>query len=870
MLNKIIVTRTGGYPSNIQLSGDIKGLRQSLKDELGIISADTADVVIPFTKATAYILLCYQKKFPNDIDIQDDIIIEYGKKTTDPTTYLISDPYKQRKYLIVELPSFVPSYTSLAFQARLCWSKEIKKKYLPFHRIYTGLMLLKNFHHDFLPSISIGVTCPIDNNKYIVAHSLSELRGYGLDTLQMYNYAYNLNNKRLAEFKINDVLDLLLYKPNKYKVIDFSKAVDIKDAVLNSEEAIVVKAKYRSMSYRVTRNTNIDINIIQLVSTYDNCETVYSIPCFGNTRFFESLKVNDPITFTCKNKYMSGPTRLVAGVDILPVYPYSRNNGINEEFINNTLLETLFLMKEGGGYNIDYLDVNFYDILKRLHFPTDKAEAKDANSAMAQLELFYLKMLLEEEQGTDENKKGISKGDKSDLTKLAIMSLPYDLTTGQKKAFIKIVKLLKSDKRGQILLSGDVGSGKTVLANMASVYAVENGYQVVYLAPTNILAEQLYKSIQAFVEPLNRKIKVEFMNQHRVGKSEKQLQERINSGDVDIIVGTHGVSNYNIPKLGLLIIDEQQKFGVNVKEKLVKPNGQGVYPDVLMMTATPIPSTIAKVFYGSSQLIQLKDKPVERVKIISQCLESDDSLHALEQLKDKMSEELAKGNQIYVVANLVVDDKIDGEEDIGDNVVIKRHTVKEAVDKLKQIFPNENVLGIHGKLKQETQDRIMQKFRRKEGNILVGSTILEVGIDIRDATMMIILDADRYGVATLHQLRGRVGRGNKESYCYFVYDQIANEGAKERLAMICNEDDGFKLALNDLQERKEGDITGTMQHGYIRGRYCTLQNFTKYLPQVEEDIKRVYATGNRQKALQDARAYFSLPISDNEELTQHS
>lgn len=459
--------------------------------------------------------------------------------------------------------------------------------------------------------------------------------------------------------------------------------------------------------------------------------------------------------------------------------------------------------------------------IKTIHFPNSLQEAELARQSFALQEFLLLQIVLTKAKQKNVVKQKVSKYEiKRSLLTPFKNKLKFDFTKAQKKAINEIFSDMMNNKAMNRMLMGDVGSGKTVVALSAILLAVENGYQTAIIAPTELLAEQHYLTFKNMLEGLNVNIELITSSSLKSKKKQKEILPQIENGTTNIIVGTHSVmqDRINFKNLSLVIIDEQHRFGVLQKASAL---AKGNNPDVLMMTATPIPRGLAMTIYGEMTVSVLDELPPNRTPIQTFCLSENIAYM-------NAKEEIDKGNQIYIVYPLV-------EE--SDKSELKSAT--QEAEKLSQtVFKNNRVALLHGKMKPKEKNEVMMKFKNKEFDILIATTVIEVGIDVPNATMIIIQHADRYGLATLHQLRGRVGRGQKKSYCILVSD-AKGQTAKQRLQIMTSTTDGFKIASEDLKMRGPGEFTGTMQHGFPEfkaGDIIKDVKLIEYAKQVAVDI----------------------------------
>ena len=434
--------------------------------------------------------------------------------------------------------------------------------------------------------------------------------------------------------------------------------------------------------------------------------------------------------------------------------------------------------------------------IKTIHFPNSLQEAELARQSFALQEFLLLQIVLTKaKQKNVIKQKGIRYEIKRNLLTPFKNKLKFEFTNAQKKAINEIFSDMMSTKIMNRMLMGDVGSGKTVVALSAILLAVENGYQTAIVAPTELLAEQHYLTFKNMLKGLNVNIELVTSSTLKSKKKQKEILPQIENGTTNIIVGTHSVmqDRINFKNLSLVIIDEQHRFGVLQKASAV---AKGNNPDVLMMTATPIPRGLAMTIYGEMSVSVIDELPPNRTPIETYCLSENIAYM-------NAKEEIEKGNQIYIVYPLV---------DESDKIELKSAT-QEAQKLSETIFKDNKVALLHGKMKPKEKNDVMIKFKNKEYDILIATTVIEVGIDVPNATMIIIQHANRYGLATLHQLRGRVGRGQKKSFCILVSD-AKGKIAKQRLKIMTSTCDGFKIASEDLKMRGPGEFTGTIQHGF--------------------------------------------------------
>jgi ATP-dependent DNA helicase RecG len=468
--------------------------------------------------------------------------------------------------------------------------------------------------------------------------------------------------------------------------------------------------------------------------------------------------------------------------------------------------------------------LEIYSALRSIHFPGSWEELEQARHRLKFDELFYLQLLLAyRKREVKLEQQGVAFDVKSTLARRLVDSLPFELTRAQRRVIREIADDMSSSRPMSRLLQGDVGSGKTVVALIAMLIAIENGYQAVFMAPTEVLAEQHFHTLKNFLRDIP--INMIFLIGGQRRRHRREILEQVKSGSARLIVGTHALIQEPVEfhQLGLAVIDEQHRFGVLqravLREKAWKSSQRPIHPDVLVMTATPIPRSLALTAYGDLDVSVIDEMPKHR-RPIQTMLKSDSER---EQVYEFVRREIAKGRQAYIVYPLIEEsEKIDLQ------------AATKNFERLRdETFRNLTVELIHGRMPPETKDEIMDKFKLGKINILVATTVIEVGIDVPNATMMVIENAERFGLAQLHQLRGRVGRGSEQSYCILVAkgrtfaphssrpilsleeqsEEMERRKAETRLRTIMETTDGFKIAEVDLALRGPGEFFGTKQSG---------------------------------------------------------
>ncbi|MGI6484963.1 MAG: ATP-dependent DNA helicase RecG [Tepidanaerobacteraceae bacterium] len=506
---------------------------------------------------------------------------------------------------------------------------------------------------------------------------------------------------------------------------------------------------------------------------------------------------------------------------ILPVYPLTK--GLSQKIVRKTtknvvdsidnieeILPEVVLKK--------YSLMSLTDALRSIHFPKDFNMLKKARHRLAFQEFltFQLSLGLVKQHLLGTNR--INYYHNTDLT-LFISGLPFKLTSGQKKVLRDIVDDLKKDKNMNRLIQGDVGCGKTVVACAALFLAAKNGYQGAMMAPTEILAEQHFLTLKKFLCPHN--IKVEILRGGMPNKEKNLILHGAKNGTVDIVVGTHALiqKDVHFNKLGMVITDEQHRFGVKQREAFIK---KGQLPDVLVMSATPIPRTVALVLYSDLDISTIEVMPDGRKTVETYVVGK--KMQA--RVYDFMAREVKSGHRAYVVCPAVEDNQLDLA-----NVLNLQKYLKQNYSEIKTEI-------LHGRLKPDEKDEVIERFISGQTQVVIATTVIEVGVDVANATLMIIENAERFGLAQLHQLRGRVGRSSLKSYCILISDSKDNN-ARERLIFLMKCHDGFEIAQKDLELRGPGEFLGYKQHGFGQFKTANMLDNIQILEQTKNLSKKI-------------------------------
>ena len=467
--------------------------------------------------------------------------------------------------------------------------------------------------------------------------------------------------------------------------------------------------------------------------------------------------------------------------------------------------------------------------LKNIHFPEDLQITNLARSRLAFDELFYLELMLALRKKRIHREEGIAFQKPGNLVRSAVKMLPFELTQAQKKVLREIASDMMAEHSMHRLLQGDVGSGKTIVALVAMLMAVESGYQAALMAPTEILAEQHHITLHQMLESLG--VKTALLTSSVLGTERKIILEDIAEGRAKVIIGTHALIQKKVDffKLGLVVIDEQHRFGVMQRAKLKQ---KGISPDVLVMTATPIPRSLALTLYGDLDVSVIDSLPPGRKEIKT-------SLHggnSKSEIYEFLEKELQKGHQAYIVYPLVEESDLKTQNSW--KADLKAATQSYEFLK-KEIFPHRRLALLHGRIKSKERESIMQAFRAGGYDILVATTVVEVGVDVPNATVMVIEHAERFGLSQLHQLRGRIGRGEDQSFCLLVANPPLSEEAQKRLKALSAISDGFKISEIDLKLRGPGEFFGTRQHGLPELKIADIVADAKLLSQARNWAFRV-------------------------------
>ena len=679
------------------------------------------------------------------------------------------------------------------------------------------------------------------------------------------NSAANSAPNLLKKIGIESVFDAIFYLPRKY--IDQTNPIESFAGLFPGENVVVVG----EVESAYTSNGRIPRTVVNVkVSDSTTVEVVF----FRQPWIARITKKGTSVVVNGKyGEYRGKPQ--VSGVSIernsadtkpvVPVYKQSPQNGMTTKFLSKVVAESLDLA--GNIKTPDYLDDvlnrNIVNVLRKVHEPETIQEQEEAREDMALYEMVLLQSLIQYNNSISPTASTVvsAENHKDPIVKeLIAKHLPFVLTSDQHTAVERLCDELASGSAENILLSADVGAGKTIIAQLGALRAVEAGSQAVLAAPTEVLARQLYEKTVDLVS-YRDDIKVAYLTGKTKAKERKELEKCISSGEVDIVVGTHvTLSNphmYN--SLGFVCIDEQHKFGAAQRSAISEAissktnSDKNKTPVVMQQTATPIPRSMAQGLFGSMSILRLSQKPNGRKPILTKWVRRSPSF--MSHKKDdavwkSLDKEIDKGNQAFVIAPFVTDSAF--IEDVS--------SVEALYESLStKVFPHRRIAVIHGKMKSQDVEETMKKVRNKEYDIVIASTVVEVGVDIPDATFIAIMSADRLGIASLHQLRGRVGRNDKQSYCVLVSNS-ESENSVSRMQALESSNDGFELAEMDLKNRGAGKLLGSEQSGESEIRFSNDIMYPELLQLSYDKAREMIVSSRSDIALKDAESYFGKDI----------
>ena len=629
---------------------------------------------------------------------------------------------------------------------------------------------------------------------------LENIKGIGPKTLSYLN-----------KININTIEDLITHFPYKYEVL---KRSDVES--LNDNDKIIIDGIVETIPiiFRFKKNMN------KMQFSINANGKLLKVNIFNRAFLKPNITISKKVVII--GKYDKKNNLIIASdiilnsdlndIKIIPFYRTTENlnkktihNLINNALENNKLIDYIpnYISSK---YSFIEKNISLYNV----HNPKDINSLKQSMLRLKYEELFMFMLKINILKDKKSNyTKGYNRNININFINDFISSLPFELTIDQKKCINEIINDLNSDNRMNRLLQGDVGSGKTIVALIAILGMITSGFQCALMAPTEILANQHYETFKKILKDT----KIELLTGSINKKKKEEINKKLLNNEIDLIIGTHALIEDNVlfNNLGLIVTDEQHRFGVNQRNNL---KNKGLMPDILYMSATPIPRTYALTIYGDMDISTIKTMPTGRKKINTIVKNETEIKDVLYMIKN----ELDLNHQIYVVAPLIEDENND--------------SVTKLVRQYSLAFKKYNIGMLHGKMKPKEKDDVMYKFINKQIDILISTTVIEVGVDVKNATMIVIHNAELFGLSTLHQLRGRVGRNNLDSYCIL----IGNENNK-RLKILSSTNDGFKISEEDFMLRGSGDIFGIRQSGDMNFKIADLKKDYKILLQASNDSK---------------------------------
>jgi ATP-dependent DNA helicase RecG len=655
---------------------------------------------------------------------------------------------------------------------------------------------------------------------------LSDIKGLGPKSLEY-----------LSNIGINNIDDLVSYYPYRHDIIVLNDIKEAQDGDHVTIECIVdsvpltrrFRANMSSLTFRAMSNKKmIAVVIFNRAFLKNNIKPGSVITVIGKYDLKKNTVVASDIKF---EKLVTGSIESV----------YHLTNGLTGKSLRKYISEALLTYDNYIDYIPEYLNEKYKFISKKdavnmIHNPKNEDEVKQALVKLKYEELFeFMFKINYMKEINKENKSGYIRNiDPEDINDF-IRGLPFELTADQNSAVEEIYKDMTSSRRMNRMLQGDVGSGKTIVSIIAAYINYLSKHQTALMAPTEVLATQHYETIKKILESTN--VRVDLLVGSMKKKDKDEVVEKLKSGKIDFIIGTHALISENVTfkNLGLVITDEQHRFGVNQRASL---KNKGLLPDTLYMSATPIPRTFALTIYGDMDITNIKTKPAGR-KEIKTVIKNDKELISVYEM---MKNEIDNHHQVYIVSPL-----------IEESDVIDLTTVNEIKRNIELYFKGSVKCGImHGKLSKQDKEKVMNDYKDGKLDILISTTVIEVGIDVKNATLMVIYDAERFGLATLHQLRGRVGRNEYESTCVLIGSE-----KNERLKVLTESNDGFYITEKDYEMRGEGDLFGVKQSGDMEFKVSNLHKDMKILLQAKVDSKE-FLDNNINNSFENYKEYAKI------------
>ncbi|GAB4353179.1 MAG: ATP-dependent DNA helicase RecG [Candidatus Abyssubacteria bacterium] len=660
------------------------------------------------------------------------------------------------------------------------------------------------------------------SRKSPISQSVTLCKGVGPTTASL-----------LGNLRILTIEDLLLHVPRSY--LDRRRIATIA-SVEPSGAAVIQGQITRIQTFRPSRRLKITKCVItdataSLEAVWFNQPYLSKTLCKGATAIFSgTVSSNRGLQLINPDiEPVDEETRPLHTLGLIPVYPLTE--GVGQKKLRR-------LMRDALSDWFDQIEENLpawirkkwrllprNEALKALHFPQNPAEATRARERLAFEEFLRLQLVIQSE-ASSESDKGVAHDAPPTLTRDFESRLSFRLTDAQRRTLATVIRKMEAPRKMNVLLQGDVGSGKTVVAAYSMLKALENQRQAVLMAPTEILAEQHFRSLHQLLGEMN--LRIALLCGSLPPQEKRRTLARLASGEPLIVVGTHALieEKVSIPNASLIIIDEQHRFGVNQRAALGR---KGLNPDLVVMTATPIPRTLALTLYGGFDMLVIDQLPAGRRPIVTRHV--DESNRG--KMYDFVRDQLADGKQAFVVCPEIGDKATKRDASLS--------SLKQAIAEYRRNFPESRIELLHGRMSMEEREQAFSRFRHHASDILIATSIIEVGVDVPNATVMIIENADRFGVAQLHQLRGRVGRSHYKSYCFLMGAPSTPEAIK-RIEIMTSTHDGFEIAEQDMLLRGPGEFLGTAQSGLPSLRVGHLIRDARLMDRARETASEVLAS----------------------------
>ncbi len=646
-------------------------------------------------------------------------------------------------------------------------------------------------------------------------------------------YVKGMGQKRAEAFQkvgVQTVEDLLEYLPRRY--LDRSTILPIAQIQLDQETTVIGEVISKEIIRRGKRRL--------IVRIYDRSGVLEGV-WFNQVDVFNRIfEVGQTVAFSGKvGRYrhwqmvhpdfdiLSGKKEPLHTSQVIPIYPGTeglKKVGLNSYAIRRIIRNALEQYRDRIPETLPEHLRHKYQLITRaeayraIHFPNTMNEIDEALRRFKYEEIFYVQLLMALlHRQHHQEAAGIRFNIDNAFLSRVVKKLPFELTGAQRRVLREIYQDVTSGKTMNRLVQGDVGSGKTIVAVLTMLMAFTAGFQAAMMAPTEILAQQHYLNLVELLDPFD--VRIALLIGSLPAKQKQRIQQQIATGNIDLVIGTHALIQEEVQfqRLGLVVIDEQHRFGVLQRGNLI---AKGQRPHVLVMTATPIPRTLALTLYGDLDVSVIDELPPGRQTIITAWRTES----RLPKILDFIEERIHAGDQAYIVYPLIEEsEKMDLK------------AAKEAHQFFQKRFPEFNIGLLHGRMSMKEKEQVMHAFKQGELHILVSTTVIEVGVDVPNATIMLIEHAERFGLSQLHQLRGRIGRGSKKSYCILVTPENINDVARQRMRVLEETTDGFKIAEEDLRLRGSGEFFGTRQHGLSDFKYIDLVRDARLIQAARDD-----------------------------------